>query len=124
MTHEQWTIAEVAAYLGVSQKSADKQLRRWQIAAVARQPGRGGMNLYDAEAVQTAKRRRPGQGARTDLSQRRRAVDFVRPLNGVRGWRVAGLGEPQVVVNTKREALAIAAEILREQRAAAKGADR
>lgn len=65
---EQWTVADVAAHLGIGEKSADKQLRRWQIAAVAREPGRGGRNLYDAAVVRQAADKRPGQGARTDLA--------------------------------------------------------
>jgi hypothetical protein len=63
-----WTIAQVADHLGITVKAADKQLRRWGIGAVARQPGRGGMNLYDADAVRAAHAGRPGRGARTDLA--------------------------------------------------------
>jgi hypothetical protein len=64
---ERWTIAEVAAYLGAtSTGSARKTLSRWGVAAVARQPGRAGASLYDADAVRAAREAAPGQGARTD----------------------------------------------------------
>lgn len=68
--HEQWTVDDAAAYLGVAVKSADKQLRRWHVAPVGRQPGRGGRNLYDADAVRAANEARPGRGARSDLAGR------------------------------------------------------
>lgn len=74
-----WTVDNVAAYLGVTRKSADWTLRRWQIDPVGRQPGRGGKNLYDAVAVQEAADRRPGQGARTDIVPKRGRVRFSRP---------------------------------------------
>ena len=71
-THEpeRWTVDDVAAFLGVAVKSADKQLRRWHVAPVSRQPGRGGRNLYDADAVRAAVTNRAGQGARTDITKR------------------------------------------------------
>jgi hypothetical protein len=65
---EQWTLDQVADRIGASSsKYADTTLRRWGVKAVGRQPGRGGQNLYAAEAVITAMNSRPGQGARTDL---------------------------------------------------------
>lgn len=67
MTDELWTVVDVAGFLGVAVKSADTQLRRWSVAPVSRQPGRGGMNLYDPREVRRAYTARPGQGARTDL---------------------------------------------------------
>lgn len=70
MSTKLWTITQVAQHLGVNVKSADKQLRRWGIAAVARQPGRGGSNLYDSGAVVAAHAGRPGRGARTDLTRK------------------------------------------------------
>lgn len=66
---EQWTLTQVADHLNVNPKSADKQLRRWNIPAVARQPGRGGQNLYDASAVRQAAKERPGRGRRSDLQR-------------------------------------------------------
>ena len=70
---ELWTVDDAAAYLGVNVKSADKQLRRWSVAPVSRQPGRGGRNLYDAAAVRAANEARPGRGARSDLASKREA---------------------------------------------------
>lgn len=64
---DRWTIAEVADYLGAaSTGSARKTLSRWNVAAVGRQPGRGGQSLYDPAEVRSAKTAAPGQGARTD----------------------------------------------------------
>ncbi|GAX57352.1 hypothetical protein [Streptomyces olivochromogenes] len=64
---ERWTIAEVASYLGAaSTGSARKTLSRWGVKAVARQPGRAGASLYDAEQIRAARSSAPGQGARTD----------------------------------------------------------
>ncbi len=59
--------AEVADLLGITEKSADKELRRWGIVPVGREPGRGGRNLYPAAEVRKAAANRPGRGARTDL---------------------------------------------------------
>lgn len=64
MTDTLWTLTQVAEHLGINPNSADTQLRRWQIPAVARQPGRGGKNLYDAALVKKAAANRPGQGRR------------------------------------------------------------
>lgn len=65
---EQWTSAEAASFLGVASADvAGRILRRADIRPVARQPGRAGQNLYDAEAVRGFKVGRPGQGRRTDL---------------------------------------------------------
>lgn len=50
-TSELWTIDDVAAHLGIQSNSADTELRRHKVPAVARQPGRGGKNLYDAAAI-------------------------------------------------------------------------
>jgi hypothetical protein len=68
---ETWTIHEVAAYLGYTSPSATgnarKQLSRWGIEALGRQPGRSGISYYNAELVKTAHAQRPGRGHRTDL---------------------------------------------------------
>lgn len=66
ITPELWTVLEVAAFLGIEPKSADKQLRRWGVVPVSREPGRAGRNLYRADLVQSLHAARPGQGARTD----------------------------------------------------------
>lgn len=65
MTGDLWTTAQCAEHFGVEVGSAYSTLYRLGIRPVARQPGRGGQNLYDAEQVRTASR--PGQGKRTDL---------------------------------------------------------
>lgn len=57
-----WTVADAAEYLNVAVKSADGQLRRWRIAAVGRDAGRGGSNRYPASKIKRAHRTRPGQG--------------------------------------------------------------
>ncbi|MFJ6566677.1 hypothetical protein ACIQNU_04605 [Streptomyces sp. NPDC091292] len=68
---QNWTIAEVADYLGYAGVSATgsarRQLSRWGIQAVSRQPGRDGQNLYAVDQVRAAHTQRPGQGARSDL---------------------------------------------------------
>ncbi|MFI1579998.1 hypothetical protein [Embleya sp. NPDC020630] len=65
---EQWTITEAAEHLRArSTNTARRFLARAGVHAIARQPGRGGQNLYDAQAVRDAHANRPGQGARTDL---------------------------------------------------------
>lgn len=74
MSHELWNLTRVAEHLEINPKSADKQLRRWGIGAVAREPGRGGSNLYDADAVRQAQAGRPGQG-RGARPNRQRSAD-------------------------------------------------
>jgi hypothetical protein len=70
---ERWTITEVASYLGAaSTGSARKTLSRWGVKAVARQPGRAGVSLYDPEQVRIAQGAAPGQGARTDRTTEKR----------------------------------------------------
>lgn len=56
---ELWTIDEAAAHLGIQSNSADTELRRQKVSAVARQPGRGGKNLYAAAAVRALRRTSP-----------------------------------------------------------------
>lgn len=63
-----WTLERAAYFLGASSTdSARKTLSRWGVRAVARESGRGGQSLYDAEQVRRERSSRPGQGARTDL---------------------------------------------------------
>lgn len=64
-----WTIAQVAAHLGVQPGSARGTLSRWGVRAVERRVDDHGRahSLYDAGEVQAASGTRPGQGARTDL---------------------------------------------------------
>jgi hypothetical protein len=63
---ELWTVSVVAEYLGFTGGSATgsarRQLSRWGIAAVAREPGRGGQSLYRAAQVRAAHQARPGRG--------------------------------------------------------------
>jgi hypothetical protein len=65
--HKLWSVEEVAKQLDCSIATADKRLRRWSVAPIAREPGRAGRNLYDPAAVLAARDSAPGQGARTDL---------------------------------------------------------
>ncbi|KUF17378.1 hypothetical protein [Streptomyces silvensis] len=64
--YERWTVSQVAEYLGYSGPSATgsarRQLSRWELAPVDRQPGRAGENRYAADQVQAAHRARPGKG--------------------------------------------------------------
>ncbi|MFC8987869.1 hypothetical protein [Streptomyces sp. NPDC057115] len=64
-----WTIAEVAAHLGVQPGSARGTLSRWGVRAVERRVDAHGRvhSLYDPDEVKAARATRPGQGARTDL---------------------------------------------------------
>lgn len=74
---ELWSIAEVAAHLGVAVPSARGQLSRWGVAAVDYQRGDRGRaeGRYDADEVRAAAAARPGKGARTDLP--RKAADVA-----------------------------------------------
>ncbi|WP_063760822.1 hypothetical protein [Streptomyces aureocirculatus] len=69
--YERWTISQVAEHLGYSGASATgsarKQLSRWGISAVDRQPGRDGESRYAADQVEAAHRARPGKGRRGAL---------------------------------------------------------
>lgn len=63
------TATEAADLLGVaSGRVARQTLARWGVRPVGRAPGRGGESLYPRDVVVEALRRRPGQGARTDLA--------------------------------------------------------
>src|SRR5690606_2841203 len=65
------TASEAAALLGVaSGRVARQTLARWGVRPTGRAPGRGGESLYPRDVVVDALRRRPGQGARTDLATR------------------------------------------------------
>ncbi|MFG3048155.1 hypothetical protein ACGFZR_24885 [Streptomyces sp. NPDC048241] len=67
-----WTIAEVAAHLGIKPSSARGTLSRWGVRAADRRiDGAGRAHaLYDPNQVREAAAARPGRGARTDLSDR------------------------------------------------------
>jgi hypothetical protein len=65
---ETWTTTEAAAHCNNVTAARLRSLAAAAgIAPVARQPGRKGENLWDAEAVREMQRERAGQGARTDL---------------------------------------------------------
>jgi hypothetical protein len=52
---ESWTLERVATEYGyASTDSARRALWRWGVRPIARQPGRAGMNVYDAHEVRTA----------------------------------------------------------------------
>lgn len=63
-----WTIAEVAAHLGVKPSSARGTLSRWGVRAVRREIDDHGRahSLYDPDEIRAAHTNRPGRGARTD----------------------------------------------------------
>ena len=68
---ELWTTSEVTEWLGTtSGRSTTHMLHHWGVRPVARQPGKGGQNLYKAADVRAAKAARPGRGTRTDLTPR------------------------------------------------------
>lgn len=62
-----WTTDDVATYLKLTRASARAQLSAWGITPIARQPGRKGLNLYDANQVREHAQKRPGRGYRSDL---------------------------------------------------------
>lgn len=53
---ECWSIAEVAAHLGITEAAARRQLSRWGIT---------GARHYPADQVREAQTSRPGRGNRT-----------------------------------------------------------
>jgi hypothetical protein len=67
---ETWGIAQVAEFLRIQKGSARGLLSRWGVKAVRYEPGESGRPeaRYDAEQVRDEARRRPGRGARTDLT--------------------------------------------------------
>ncbi len=64
---ELWTIAQVAAFLGVQPGSARGTLSRWEVRAVRREVDDHGRahSLFDPDEVRAAHAARPGRGART-----------------------------------------------------------
>lgn len=66
------TTEQVRVFLGAASiRSASRTLHRLGINPVSREPGRSGMNLYDADEVRTKAAARPRAGARTDLKEKR-----------------------------------------------------
>lgn len=67
---DEWTTAEVAAYLGVGRRAVHPTLTRWGIQPLdqPRRSGRGWTLVYRAADVIHAKTNAPGRGnRRTDL---------------------------------------------------------
>ncbi|MGH7743320.1 MAG: hypothetical protein ACREQ5_00660 [Candidatus Dormibacteria bacterium] len=63
MTQAQWTLSQAAQFLGSpTTDAAYRMLHRYKIKPVARETGRGGQNLYDANQVQQVAQQRPGRG--------------------------------------------------------------
>lgn len=54
MNAQLWTVDDVAAFAGIGTASADTELRRHGVKPIAREPGRGGKNLYSADVVKAA----------------------------------------------------------------------
>lgn len=71
---ERWTTEQVCAFLRTPPIKPDTYHRyvvdQGAPAAVSREPGRNGQNLYDADAVREWHANRPGQGHRTDLEEK------------------------------------------------------
>jgi hypothetical protein len=64
------TTSEAARMLGLANAhGARRALHRLDVHPVARQPGRSGESLYDADEIRTAMAKRLGRGARTDLKR-------------------------------------------------------
>jgi hypothetical protein len=67
---ERWTTQQVCAYLNIKPDTYHRYVvEQGAPAAVSREPGRNGQNLYDPAAVLEWHANRPGQGARTDLRE-------------------------------------------------------
>jgi len=67
IARELWTTEQARDYLGLKTiRSASRTLIRMGITAVSREPGRSGMNLYDAKEIRREHGKRPRAGARTD----------------------------------------------------------
>lgn len=63
---ERWNTEECRVHLDAATiRSASRTLHRLEIKPVAREPGRSGMNLYDADEVRTKAAARPRAVART-----------------------------------------------------------
>ncbi|NJQ04308.1 hypothetical protein [Streptomyces lonarensis] len=63
------TLRDLAEERGESYETVRKAVRRLEIPASRRQPGRGGMDLYPYIRTVVALRLRPGIGTRTDLKE-------------------------------------------------------
>jgi hypothetical protein len=64
---EKWNTERVRVELGLTSiRSASRALHRLGIRPVSREPGRLGMNEYDAAEVTAAIAARPGRGRKTD----------------------------------------------------------
>lgn len=71
---ELWTTTQAAEHCGVRPNTFRDYRQRLDPpppAPVSSEPGRGGQDLYDAEAVRRWHAERPGRGARTDLKESR-----------------------------------------------------
>lgn len=67
---ELWTTERVREELGAKTiRSASRTLHRLGIEPVAREPGRRGMNQYEAAAVRAAIANRPGRGRRATTKE-------------------------------------------------------
>lgn len=63
-----WTTEQCRVYLGLKTiRSTSTTLGRMGAEAVSREPGRSGMDLYDAGEIRRLHASRPRAGARTDL---------------------------------------------------------
>jgi len=73
MTAEMWSTERIRQELGASSiRSAMRIILRMGLTPVSREPGRSGMNLYEADAVRAAIAARPGprHHMRTDVATR------------------------------------------------------
>jgi hypothetical protein len=62
---ELWNTERVRQELGASSiRSASRIILRLGVEPQSREPGRSGMNLYDAGEIRAALARRPGRGKR------------------------------------------------------------
>jgi phage terminase Nu1 subunit (DNA packaging protein) len=68
---ELWTTTQAAEHCGCKPRTFNDYVRRRGAPQpVGREPGRGGQDLYDAEAVRRWHAGRRGQGHRSDLVEK------------------------------------------------------
>jgi hypothetical protein len=75
---ELWTTDQAAEHCGVKPSTWRYYRTRLNAPApVSSQPGRGGQDLYDADAVREWQANRAGRGARTDLRSDKKRSDLT-----------------------------------------------
>lgn len=107
------TMKEIISIMGWKDPaSVRKEIRKWGLTPIGRGIGRGGSNIYRRRDFLLAHKRRPGQGARTDLKENTmpdiviaRSSDLGREVN-LTGW-VDFCGDVYSEEDTRRMAEAL-----------------